>query len=277
MISHPDRSDAWNSGDAYEPYIGRWSRMIADLFVTWLDPASNEAWVEVGCGTGALTEAIVTAAAPASVLALEPSDGYIAFARRRVSHPAVTFEIGDASRLPLPDDSQDRAVSGLVINFIPDIPAALAEMARVTRPGGTIAAYVWDYAEGMEMLRHFWDVVIALDPPAAEMDEGTRFPMCRPEPLRDLWEKAGLTAVDVAPLDIRMRLRDFDELWAPFLGGQGPAPGYVASLAPDARDALREALSERIERSEEGAIELGARAWAVRGLVAGGAGDNLPP
>ena len=156
-------------------------------------------------------------------------------------------------------------MSGLVLNFVPDVPAALDEAARVARPGGTVAAYVWDYAGRMELLRRFWDAAVELDPSAAELDEGRRFPIAAPAPLATAWVDAGLAEVLVAPLDVPTRFADFDDLWLPFTVPIGPAPGYVATLPPDRREALRERLRSTLPTGPEGTIDLIARAWAIRG------------
>ncbi|MFE9444488.1 hypothetical protein ACFYO2_37160 [Streptomyces sp. NPDC006602] len=133
------------------------------------------------------------------------------------------------------------------------------------RPGGLVAAYVWDYAGGMEFLRHFWDAAIAVDPSARALDEGVRFPLCRPEPLRELWTEAGLVETTATPIEVPTRFAGFADLWDPFLAGQGPAPGYAAALSPDVRALLRETLREAVPTGPDGTIELKARAWAVRG------------
>jgi SAM-dependent methyltransferase len=156
-------------------------------------------------------------------------------------------------------------VSGLVLNFVPDPAAAAAELARVAAPGGVVAAYVWDYAEGMALIRHFWEAATALDPAAADEAEGRRFPLCRPDPLRELWTGAGLRRVAVEPIDVTTQFRDFDDYWAPFLGGQGPAPGYVATLDDRHRAALRDRLRSALPTAPDGTVILTARAWAVRG------------
>jgi hypothetical protein len=158
-------------------------------------------------------------------------------------------------------------VSALVLNFVPRPDAALAEMRRVTRAGGWVGGYVWDYAEGMQLIRRFWDAATALDPAAAELDEARRFPLCRPEPLRALFATGGLSDVDVEEIVARTRFADFDDLWGPFLGGQGPAPGYCVALPPERRHALRERLRGTLPTASDGSITLTARAWAVRGRV----------
>jgi hypothetical protein len=151
------------------------------------------------------------------------------------------------------------------VNFVPDPGRAVAEMARVARAGATVAAYVWDYAGKMELMRYFWDTAAALDPDAAERDEGRRFPLCRPEPLAALFRGAALREVETRPIDVPTVFRDFDDYWTPFLGGQGPAPGYAMSLDEERRAALRERLRARLPIEPDGSIRLIARAWAVRG------------
>ena len=154
------------------------------------------------------------------------------------------------------------------MNFVPDGRAALAEMARVTGSGGTIAAYVWDYAGKMELMRLFWDAAVELNPDAARMDEGARFPLCRPEGLTELFEGAGLRGVEVTAIDIPTPFARFEEYWRPFLGGQGPAPAYAMSLDETARARLRDRIRERIPVQADGSVSLTARAWAVRATVA---------
>ena len=260
------RDDSWKAGDLYEPYVGRWSRRVADAFVAWIAVPPDADWADVGCGTGALSEAILATARPASIQGFDPSAGFLQFAQRRLNHPAVTFTVADARSLPLTRDSVDATVAGLVINFVPDPPSAVREMARVTRPGGTVAAYVWDYGGRMELMRCFWDAAVALDPAAEALDEGRRFPMCRPEPLRESLNGAGLRDVATQPIDIATNFAGFDDFWSPFLGGQGPAPAYAMSLAEDRREALRERIRSALPMRDDGSIHLVARAWAVRGL-----------
>lgn len=261
--------DVWALGDAYEAYIGRWSRRVARAFLRWLDVAGDLTWLDVGCGTGALTAEVLAGAGPARVLGVDPSEGFLAGARAAITDPRADFCAADAQALPLASGGCDAAVSGLALNFVPDPRRAAAELVRVTRSGGLVAAYVWDYAEGMEMIRYFWDSAVALDPAAAELDEGSRFPLCRPEPLRRLWSDGGLTEVQVEALDVPTVFSDFDDYWAPFLGGQGPAPGYAISLTEDRRRALRHLLRDRLPESADGTVPLTARAWAIRGTARG--------
>ena len=255
----------WAVGDAYEAYVGRWSRLVAGAFLDWLDQPAGGYWLDVGCGTGALTATVLAAADPARAVGVDPSQAFLASARARINDPRSAFCAGDARALPLPDRHFDAVMSGLALNFVPDPHLAASELARVTAPGGAAAAYVWDYAEGMAMLRSFWDAAIALDPAAAKLDEGRRFPLCQPEPLRRLWLDAGLDQVRVEAIEVPTVFADFDDYWTPFLGGQGPAPGYVMSLTEDPRAVLRDRLRVDLPSAPDGSIPLTARAWAVSG------------
>ena len=259
------RKEVWASGAAYEPYVGRWSRLVAREFLKWLDVPRGRRWLDVGCGTGALTETILSSAAPAEVRGVDPSPGFLGYAQEQIRDPRASFAQGDAQALPEEAGSYDVAVSGLVLNFVPDPALAVAEMRRVVCPGGTVAAYVWDYAAKMQMTRHFWDAAVALDPAALELDQGRRFPICNPDALSQLFRDAGLVAVEVRAIDIPTTFRDFDDYWTPFLGGQGPAPGYTMSLSEERRAALREYIRSRLPVAPDGSIPLMSRAWAVRG------------
>ncbi|WP_128985058.1 class I SAM-dependent methyltransferase [Streptomyces roseicoloratus] len=263
------RTDPWESGPAYERYMGRWSRLVAARFTEWLAPPEGLSWLDVGCGTGALSTAVAEGCRPRTLLGVDRSEPFVRAATLTVGGGARTaFAVADAMALPVRDASCDVAVSGLTLNFLPEPAAGAAELVRAVRPGGgTVAAYVWDYGDGMAFLRHFWDAVATVDPAAAvALDEGRRFALCRPERLHSLWTEAGLTAVTTAPIDVRTVFADFADLWDPFLAGQGPAPGYVASLTPGDRDRLRTAYAESVPHEPDGSIDLTARAWAVRGV-----------
>jgi SAM-dependent methyltransferase len=263
---HDVLMDPWQHGDAYERYVGRWSRLVAPEFLSWLDAPPDRRWLDVGCGTGALCEAILDAASPASVRGVDPSGGFLETAARRLGGRAV-LSSGSADDIPLADASVDITVSGLVLNFVPDPDSALAEMVRVTASGGSIGAYVWDYAGRMDVMRHFWDAAAALDPKAALLDEG-RFPLCHPGALADLFANASRGGSDVTAIDIPTTFADFEDYWQPFLGGQGPAPAYAMSLDEPARARLRDRLRERLPYSSDGSIAMIARAWAVKATLA---------
>jgi SAM-dependent methyltransferase len=258
-------TDRWASGDAYEGYIGRWSRLVAPLFLAWLDLPEGLAWLDVGCGTGVLTRAILEHGAPRSIVGVDPSGPFVDHARRATTDARVRFETGSADATGQPDESADAVVAGLVLNFVPDPAAALAEAQRVVCPGGTVGGYVWDYAAGMQLLRYFFDAAIALDPAQAPHDEAVRFPITHEGRLAEAFEQAGLRDVADTPIDIPTVFRDFDDLWTPFLGGTGAAPTYVATLDEVARTALRDRLRASLPVKADGSIHLTARAWAVRG------------
>lgn len=259
-----DAADPWASGEPYERYVGRWSRLVAAEFLAWLDAPAGLDWLDVGCGTGALTEAVARGCAPGHLAGVDPSAGFLDLARRRLGG-AAELRRADARDLPFPAAAFDRVISGLVLNFVPDPPRAAAEMARVARPGAEVALYVWDYAEGMELMRHFWDAAAAVDPRGGELDEGRTFPICRPEALHGLFAAAGLADVETRAVDVPTVFRDFEDYWTPFLGGQGVAPAYCVSLAEDVRAELCERLRGAVPARADGSIHLIARAWAVRG------------
>jgi SAM-dependent methyltransferase len=212
-----------------------------------------------------LTEAIVQQFAPAGVKGIDASPHQIEFAREHRASPAASFETENAMALPFSDASFDIAVCGLGLNFIPQPKLALEEMRRVTVPGAMIAVYVWDYAEGARFLRKFWDVAVAIDPEASAYDQAHRFPMCNPDSLSKLFKSASLADVTVRALDITTRFESFDDYWQPFLTGQGSAPNYLVSRDESTRSAIRERLRNSIPTDASSAIELPARAWAVRG------------
>jgi SAM-dependent methyltransferase len=254
----------WSSGTAYEAYVGRWSRAVAARFVPSLAVPARGAWVDVGSGTGVLTAAVLEHADPSSVVGVDASAAFLQVARDRVVDSRVRFEVGDAADLPLPSGTADAVVSGLVLNFLPDRVAALADWRRVLRPGGVLGVYVWDYAGEMQLMRRLWDAAVELDPAAAALDEGRRSAFCSPGPLRELAGAAGFADAHVEAIDVPTVFRDFGDYWSPFLGGTGPAPAYVTGLSPVARERLRDLLHARLPRGEGGTIPLMARAWGLR-------------
>ena len=262
------RHDAWQAGDSYDAYMGRWSRLVAPIFLARLGAGGGLDWLDVGCGTGALTEAIVAGCSPRSVIGIDPSAGFVATAAQSLGNVlGVSFLVGDAADLPVAAASRDVVASALVLNFVPDRAGALAEMVRVARPGGRVAFYVWDYpGGGVEFMRAFWNAATALDSDAADLAEARRFPFCEPRALTGLAAAAGLSSVACDAIEVPTVFRDFDDFWNPFTLGAGPAPGYCMSLAPAARERLRELLRARLNDAG-GEIALKVRAWAVTGTT----------
>jgi SAM-dependent methyltransferase len=265
----PERRESarWTGAEAYERYMGGWSRGAAGGFLVWLDPSAHLCWLDVGCGTGALTSEILALepAAPSSVCGVDASSGFVEHARASIADSRVRFETAAAEDLPFEDSAFDVVVSGLLLNFVREPSCAVREMTRVSRPGGVVGSYVWDYAGEMQPLRHFWEAVFAVVPSATELDEVRRFALCKPEPLRALFVDAGLQDVEVQAIDSRVTFRDFEDYWWPFLAGQGAAPSYLMSLAERDRLAVEHLLRDRLPRNAEGSMELLTRAWAVRG------------
>jgi SAM-dependent methyltransferase len=261
--------DLWADGDAYEAYIGRWSRLVAEQFIDWLAIPDNQRWVDVGCGTGALTARILRGAAPAAVVGIDPSAPFVAHAAATIIDPRARFRVGTALALPVEDAWADAVVAGLVLMLVADAAQALREMTRVAAPGAVIGGYVWDYAGEMQLIRRFFDAAVELDPAAIAHDEGVRFPICAPEPLRNAFATAGLKDVAVRSIEVATVFRDFDDYWTPFLAGVGMAPAYAVALDEPARGRLRERLRATLPTEPDGSIQLIARAWAVRGSVPG--------
>ncbi len=250
------------AGDAYERFMGRWSRRLAPLLIDFGEVGAGQAVLDVGSGTGALTRAALDVPG-VRVTGVDPAPHYIDYARDHVDDARVRFVLADARTLPFPDSTFDRALSLLVLNFVPDPGRALREMVRVTRPGGVVAAAVWDYGHGMEMLRAFWDEAVALSPDAPD-ERG--MPLSRDGELAALWRLHGLDNIEETPLDIEMAFTSFDDYWQGFLGGQGPAGAFTAALTDPQRETLRTRLRDRLSPSEEG-FTLRATAWAARGAI----------
>ena len=260
-------SASWDQGESYEEFMGKWSRLLAPKFLSWARVPSQTRVLDVGCGTGALTEAVLASGAE-QVTAIDPSSAFIDHARSRLANAAhaVEFRVGDAMNLPLADESFNATLSELALNFIPDPARALQEMRRVAKTGGIVSCCVWDYADGMKMLRYFWDSAAALDAASMSLDEGVCFPLCQPRPLKRLFEDAGLSRVEVGSIEIETLFHGFSDYWNPFLGGQGPAGRYLMSLDEGSRASLRRRLRVELPTSPEGWIRLTARAWAVKGF-----------
>lgn len=261
------QDDPWLAGEAYDRFMGRWSRVLADAFLRWLNPAPGLRWLDVGCGTGALSQAILRRANPESVFGVDPSAGFIRVAEAGDSDPRLTFRVAGVENLLAPSDSFDAAVSGLALNFFPDPVSALQVLSRCVVPGGLVAATVWDYAGQMQFLRYFWDTAISLDPNARSLDQGVRFLICNPDRLERLFLEAGFGEVRVEMLTIHTPFSGFADYWDPFLAATGTAPAYVASLDGDHRQRLEAEVRARLKPGNDGIIRLTAGAWAVRGTA----------
>jgi len=259
-----NRIDRWTSGAAYDQWMGRWSRLLAVQLLKWLDAKAGLRWIDVCCGSGIVTQAIVGYTAPASIVGVDASHEQINFARQRRTYDNVIFQTADATALPFADATFDVAVCGLGLNFIPTPGLGLEEFCRVTRPAGAIAVYVWDYAEGARFLREFWDTAVAMDSEAATFDQARRFPMCTPEGLLSLFKQAKLEDITLHALDVVTRFASFDDYWEPLLTGQGSAPNYLATRDKKIQTAIRDHLRAGLPTNAQGAIELPARAWAIR-------------
>ncbi len=250
------------SREAYDAFMGRNADLLAPRLIAFAGVQPGDHVVDVGCGPGSLTEPLADLAGPEHVAAIDPSESFAAANAERV--PGADVRVGAAESLPWPADSFDVALAQLVVNFMSDADAGIAEMRRVVRPGGVVAACTWDYSGGMTMLRTFWDAALSLDPEAP--DEVRTMLYNDPDVLRELWLRAELEAVENDALVVEASYRDFDDYWEPFTGGVGPAGAYTSSLDPDHRAALREECRRRLG-DPDGAFMLSATAWAVRGRV----------
>lgn len=254
------------SADAYDRLIGRYGARLATALIDYAEIEPGMRTLDVGCGPGALTKELAERLGAERVFATDPSEPFAEACRSRL--PGVEVAVAAAEELPYPDDSLDAALSQLVVNFMQDPEAGVREMARVVRPGGAVASCVWDYAGEMTLLRTFWDAAREVEPErAAAADEGVVMPWCREGELAELFRRARLADVEFRPLVVSAGYADFEDVWTPFTTGVGPSGSFCASLEPDRRDALRDALRRRLGAGDE-PFELGARAWAARGTVA---------
>jgi SAM-dependent methyltransferase len=252
------------SGDIYDRFVGRYGVPLGDAMLAFAGVRAGMRVLDVGCGTGALAKQAAAVVGAENVAGADPSEPFAESARRRL--PEADIRVAPAESLPFDDDAFDAVMAQLVVPFMDDAPQGAAEMARVARPGGVVAACVWDYADGMRLLRAFWDAVIAIDPAGAARDEGRLLRYGNAEELGSLWSGAGLADVATDALDVEAAYDDFDDLWTPFLAGIGPAGAYAASLDPDGQEALREQLRQELG-NPVGPFTLTARAWGVRGTA----------
>lgn len=256
-------------GDGYELNMGRWSRRLAVPFLEFAGTADGERMLDVGCGTGALAEAVLARCSPLEVHAVDLAQVYVDYARRRTPDPRLVFAVGDACSLGYPDHFFDRVMSLLVLHFVPRPAAAIAEMRRVARPGATVGATVWDARGGFVANRLFFDTAAALDP-AAAMRRGKNFtrPLTRPGELTAAWRAAGFVEIEEEQLLMRMEFADFDDYWRPYLGQDGPGAEHVRSISPDERTRLEAAVrSAYLDGEPDGPRSYAALAWAVKGKV----------
>jgi SAM-dependent methyltransferase len=250
--------------EAYDRFVGRYGRELARVLIAAARVERGQRVLDVGCGPGALTTELAALAGAGQVAAVDPSPGFVDACRRRL--PGVRVLLAAAESLPFADAAFEHTLAQLVVNFMSDPAAGVREMRRVTRPGGTVAAAVWDYAGEMTLLRRFWDAAIALDPAAAERDEGRSMPFCDPEELGDLWSAAELADVRVTPAVVAADYDGFEDLWQPLELGIAPAGAYATSLPPRRRAALKAELRRRLDVGSE-PFRLTARAWLATGRV----------
>lgn len=258
-------------GDAYEQQMGRWSRRLAKPFLDFADPGDRGRILDLGCGTGSLTRALVGQFAVSRIVGLDASDAYVDYARRHISDPRIEFHVGDACAMPFPDASFDHVLSMLVLPFVPNTAGAVGEIRRVARPGAVVAAASWDARGGVVAQRLFIDTAAMLDAKANELRARnfTR-PTTRPGELAAAWREAGFLNIHEAMLTIRMEYVDFDDYWGPLVGGQGPAAAYVAGLEAPIVAQLREHVRRAyLDGEPDGPRSYTATAWAVKGVVPG--------
>jgi SAM-dependent methyltransferase len=262
-----DMKEYWLSATSYERFMGRWSILVAQKFLSWLSIAPARLWLDVGCGTGSLTKCILESHQPKEITSIDSSGEFISYAQHSITDPSVHFRVGLAQSLELDSNSIDVVVSGLVLHYVPQPKVAVLEMLRVTRPDGKIGLFLWDYAYGMQMLRYFWDAAVELDNNAREHDGGVRFPICGEGQLESLVREVGLKQVEATAIEINTVFQNFDDYWQPFLSKVSSAPNYVMSMNPEERHKLEDKLHESLPIDEDGSISLTAKAWAVKGTA----------
>lgn len=256
----------WDDAEGYEQYVGQSSRVVAPAFVASLAAAPHLTWLDVGCGTGALLETIGECAQPRLVAGVDQSIDYLAFARRRQRRRPTTLAVGDADALPFRQLTFDVVVSGLALNFL-NADSALAEQCRVAKRGGIVAAYVWDYAGAYQVMRLFWDAAARVDSTAQQHDPGRRFTLCAPARLDELFRRHRLRDVQVGQVDGSIRFDTFDHYWSVLDMRQGSMARYLERVTEATKRRVRTQLAELTPREEDGSVQLGLRAFTVRGRV----------
>ena len=254
----------FTDGEAYERLMGRWSRLVARTFLDWVDAPKNIDWLDVGCGNGAFTEELIARCAPAAVTAVDPSDDQLAYARTRTGASMADFRVGDAEKLPFADNSFDAAGMALVISFLPDPGKAVAEMARVVRPGGSVATYMWDTLAGGAPVH---PIYLAM--------ESMGFTSARPpnprasdrDAMQGFWEEAGLEAIETRVIRISTAYSDFDDFWDSNVVPIGPQGKIIAGMPPGGRAELRQRLRDHLSAGPDGRIIYEALANSIKGRV----------
>jgi ubiquinone/menaquinone biosynthesis C-methylase UbiE len=257
-----DERKFFTDGAAYERLMGRWSRRAATVFIDWVAPPKGARWLDVGCGNGAFTEVMIARAAPAEVHGIDPSEAQIAYARTRAEARAAQFRVGDAQALPFEDASFDIASMALVITFVPDPAKAVREMARVVKPGGTVAAYMWDVEGGGLPPEPFRTGMIAIGkdpawPPGSAASRASE--------MRRMWTEAGLETVETRKIDIQVDYADFDDFWQSNTVLAAPTARMIRDLTPAEVDRLKSVLRQSLPKDAQGRIAYGAWANAVKG------------
>ncbi len=256
----------FSTSDGYERYMGRWSRRLVPVFIDFAHVGRYDKVLDVGTGTGAVAAGLVASHPSVTVVGVDPSEAFIAYARKHVDTDRTAFEIGDAQALRFADGHFDQAVALLVINFVPDHDKAIREMRRVTRRGGGVSACVWDYDAGMEMIRIFWDELVA-EVPALAAKHQRNMKFARVGELGDAWRRAGLVNVEERPIVVQQPFASFDDYWKPFLGRTGAAGAVVGSLNEEQKLAVEARLRNGCSPMAATGRSLTARAWCVRGVV----------
>lgn len=261
-----ETKNRFDNATAYNAYIGRWSRLAAPQFLSWLNIPSGQTWLDVGVGTGVLTQAILQQSSPKKVVGIDLSESYVALARQDIVDDRAEFQVGDASSMRFESPEFDVVVSGLVLNFVPSPQQMALGMKQAVKSGGTVALYVWDYAGRMEIMRQFWDAAIAVDPSAVELDSAKQFPICNMDNLYALYSAIGINHIETMPIDVQAKFTDFDDYWLPFLGAQGSVSKYLLALDEAALNRLTAQLRRQLPIKADGSIDLVARALAIKGL-----------
>jgi SAM-dependent methyltransferase len=260
-------NDSWKNAIAYEKLMGRWSTLVAQIFLSWLAIPPARIWLDVGCGTGSLTKLILETYHPKEIISIDASSDFISYAQRSIINSSVRFKVGLAQSLDVDSNTIDAVVSGLVLNLVPEPKVAILEMLRVTKPGGKIGAFLWDYAEGMQMWRYFWDAAIELDDKAKEFDPRIRFPLCQEGQLESLFRELGLKQVEATAIEIKTVFQNFEDYWQPLLGSVGSVASYMMNLNQKNKQMLEDKLRKSLPINDNGSISLTARAWAVKGTA----------